>query len=138
MVGYSRQPRVLGHVALHLLLLLLLVLPAHLGANVPHHHARFYDTQCGAKIFRATPLLRATLGEEFHSRWAFDVELIGRMLTGAGGLPPILEEDFLEVPLRSWVDVGGSKLGMTSMARVTLDLAVIANLLQKRRREQGR
>lgn len=96
-------------------------------------HARFYDTQCGAKVFRATPLLRAALDEPFHSRWAFDVELIGRLLSGAGGVAPILEKDFVEVPLQEWVDVGGSKLKFTSMARVTLDLAVIAAELEKRR-----
>jgi glycosyltransferase involved in cell wall biosynthesis len=95
--------------------------------------ARFYDTQCGAKVFRATDLLRAALAEPFHSRWAFDVELIGRMLTGAGGVPGVPERAFVEVPLQEWVDVQGSKLKVTQMAKVVLDLAAIHAELQKRR-----
>ena len=38
-----------------------------------------YDTQCGAKAFRVTPALRAALADPFTSRWAFDVELLGRL-----------------------------------------------------------
>jgi glycosyltransferase involved in cell wall biosynthesis len=64
-----------------------------------------YDTQCGAKVFRTSLVLRQALSEPFHARWAFDVELIGRLL--AGGLS---EKDFREVPLQTWVDAGGSQL----------------------------
>src|SRR5262245_8983512 len=53
----------------------------------------FYDTQCGAKWFRDTPALRAALAGPFSSRWAFDVELLGRLRRGDPGLP---EEAFLE------------------------------------------
>ena len=62
-----------------------------------------YDTQCGAKVFRDGPALRAALATPFTSRWAFDVELLGRLGTGA-------DRRFLEVPLERWHDVGGSKL----------------------------
>ena len=64
-----------------------------------------YDTQCGAKAFRACAALSRALEEPFHARWAFDVELIGRLL--ANGLS---SRDFVEVPLRRWMDVGGSRL----------------------------
>ena len=64
-----------------------------------------YDTQCGAKAFRASAALARALEDPFHARWAFDVELIGRLL--AGGLTP---NDFVEVPLRRWADVRGSRL----------------------------
>ncbi|HYV65219.1 MAG TPA: glycosyltransferase, partial [Myxococcales bacterium] len=96
---------------------------ALLGANIErkpsrHYLGRFfatfaslilrlpvYDTQCGAKAFRASAALARALEKPFHARWAFDVELIGRLL--AGGLTP---NDFVEVPLRRWADVRGSRL----------------------------
>src|SRR5207237_1849850 len=64
-----------------------------------------YDTQCGAKAFRASLALSRALEEPFHARWAFDVELIGRLLANG-----VASRDFVEVPLRRWMDVGGSRL----------------------------
>ena len=89
---------------------------------------RVYDTQCGAKFFRATPALRASLETPFSSRWAFDVELIGRLL--GEGLAP---DELLEVPLQKWADVGGSKLKPAAMLRSGLDLALIWARLRRRR-----
>jgi glycosyltransferase involved in cell wall biosynthesis len=96
--------------------------------------ARFYDTQCGAKLFKSSDLFRAAIAEPFHSRWIFDVELLGRLLAGAGGHPGLDTTDFLEVPLRRWADVAGSKLTASSWVRAGVDLAVIAAELERRRR----
>jgi dolichyl-phosphate beta-glucosyltransferase len=96
--------------------------------------ARFYDTQCGAKLFKSSDLFRAAIAEPFHSRWIFDVELLGRLLVGAGGHPGLDTTDFLEVPLRRWADVAGSKLTASSWVRAGVDLAVIAAELERRRR----
>ncbi len=85
-----------------------------------------YDTQCGAKFFRATPLLQRVLDEEFQSRWAFDVELLGRLLAE--------DAKIIEVPLKRWVDVPGSKIGLRSMVKAGADLVQIRSLLAKRRR----
>ena len=87
--------------------------------------ARFYDTQCGAKVFAVTPTLRAVLSSPFLSRWGFDVELIARLLAGGDGAPALREDDFLEVPLLRWVDVKGSKLTLGAMARAAIDLGRI-------------
>jgi dolichyl-phosphate beta-glucosyltransferase len=92
-----------------------------------------YDTQCGAKLFRDTPSLRAALSRRFMSRWAFDVELIGRLVTGDAGAPPLDQDRFLEMPLRQWCDVGGSKLGPTAMIKSGLELAAIQRDLRKLR-----
>ncbi len=86
----------------------------------------FYDTQCGAKVFRDSPELRNALAEPFASRWAFDVELLGRLLQHL----PI--EEFCEEPLREWVDVGGSKVRMSAMARTLIDLAKINSKLKRK------
>lgn len=85
-----------------------------------------YDTQCGAKALRVTEVLKAALAQRFHSRWIFDVELIGRLR--ARGLDM---EAFVEVPLAAWQDVRGSKLTVPAMARALGDLARIARDLRQ-------
>jgi len=85
-----------------------------------------YDTQCGAKLFRAGPVLRAVLDAPFRSRWAFDVELIARLdrASRAMGGPPA-GELLVELPLQVWQDVGGSKLSPPAMVRATLELLAV-------------
>ena len=99
---------------------------------------RVYDTQCGAKLFRNNDALRAAVATRFVSRWAFDVELIGRLLVGSADAAPLSAGDFVEVPLHRWMDVGGSKLTSTAMVRAGLDLLTIARALEKRRQAAGR
>jgi len=99
--------------------------------------ARIYDTQCGAKIFRATPALAAALAEPFISRWAFDIELLGRMLAGAGTAPPLPLTAIVEVPLQTWHDVKGSKLGPGAMARTLFELGRIGADLARRRQTRS-
>ncbi|MGH7628752.1 MAG: glycosyltransferase [Gemmatimonadales bacterium] len=82
-----------------------------------------YDTQCGAKLFRVSPTLRAALAAPFRSRWAFDVELLARMdvaSRSAGGRP--IGDLVVELPLEEWRHVGGSKLKPTAMVQATLEL----------------
>jgi len=93
-----------------------------------------YDTQCGAKFFRATEALRSALNEPFHSRWIFDVELLGRLLQGTSMHAGLREEAFLEVPLHAWRDVAGSKLGPAPMLRAVGELARIRGALRDRAR----
>lgn len=88
-----------------------------------------YDTQCGAKLFRDTAPLRAALAEPFRSRWAFDVELLGRLLQA--GLDP--QNEIVEVPLQTWADVPGSKMSVRSMAKAGIDLLTIAVALRRKR-----
>jgi glycosyltransferase involved in cell wall biosynthesis len=113
---------------------------ARLGANVRRSQARhylgrlfattasvvldmsIYDTQCGAKAFRDGPALRAAMSQPFRSKWVFDVELIGRLITGQDGVPPLSPDDFVEVPLEAWEDVRGSKLGVKGALRGGMDL----------------
>ncbi len=81
-----------------------------------------YDTQCGAKVFRASPALAAALARPFRSRWIFDVELLERLLEGGSAAAPLEPGDFVEVPLRAWRDVGGSKLRLRGMLRAGMQL----------------
>jgi dolichyl-phosphate beta-glucosyltransferase len=116
---------------------------AHLGADIDRSFARhllgrvfataasialeapIYDTQCGAKFFRRSERLHRVLSEPFHSRWAFDVELLGRLLAEGAQV--------IEVPLKRWVDVPGSKIGVKSMLKAGADLVQIRSLLARRR-----
>lgn len=81
-----------------------------------------YDTQCGAKALRRTPALDGALARPLTARWAFDVELLGRLLYGDPRLDPA---GLREVPLRRWSDVGGSTLGPAGMARAAGELGRI-------------
>ena len=92
---------------------------------------RVYDTQCGAKAFCASRLLAAVLGKPFHARWAFDVELIGRLLAGAGEIPGLRATDLLEMPLRTWRDVPDSKLRFAQFPRLGMELVRIQLALRR-------
>ncbi len=93
-----------------------------------------YDTQCGAKVFRDTPALRAALATPFADQWAFDVELLARLLHPAGGALPVAADAIVEVPLRAWRDVAGSKLRPVASLRAGLALAGVARGIRRRRR----
>lgn len=83
-----------------------------------------YDTQCGAKVFRASDGLRDALREPFVSRWAFDVELLGRLLRLPG-------HRMVEVPLRAWSEAPGSKLTLRARVRAAVDLLAIHRALRR-------
>jgi dolichyl-phosphate beta-glucosyltransferase len=68
-----------------------------------------YDTQCGAKIFKATPDLAQVIASPFISRWIFDVELVARYIQLRGR--EFCFRSIYEFPLDSWEDVAGSKVG---------------------------
>ena len=87
---------------------------------------RVYDTQCGAKLFRAGPLTREIFRAPFVARWAFDVEILARLIQSRrrAGLPPA-ESAVCEVPLPEWIDVAGSKVGALDYLRAAVDLSRI-------------
>jgi dolichyl-phosphate beta-glucosyltransferase len=88
-----------------------------------------YDTQCGAKLFRASPEMYCLFRQPFSSRWIFDVEIIARLIQATRGKQlPQLEEAIYEFPLLEWRDVPGSKLGYSDFIRAGWDLARIYKL----------
>jgi glycosyltransferase involved in cell wall biosynthesis len=85
-----------------------------------------YDTQCGAKIFRANDAIAAVFATPFRSRWIFDVEVLARYLAQpvpAGGLPRRSRIYELAVPV--WHHKTGSKLRWTDFIRSIFDLIAI-------------
>lgn len=97
-----------------------------------------YDTQCGAKAMRVTPSLRQALATPFMSRWAFDIELLGRLLHHDAGPAGRSGGRFVELPLRQWSEPGGSKLTPRAAVRAAVDLARIERMLRRTRRSPHR
>jgi dolichyl-phosphate beta-glucosyltransferase len=85
-----------------------------------------YDTQCGAKVFRVNATFVAALAVPFRSTWAFDVELLDRLLRGTEHAPGLPVAAFAELPLETWHDVSGSKLRLTPALAALVDLVPIA------------
>jgi dolichyl-phosphate beta-glucosyltransferase len=79
-----------------------------------------YDTQCGAKVFRAGPALEVIFQQPFMTRWLVDVELLYRFMAEASEPRPA--DAVCEVPLTLWRDVAGSKLRARDFARAALEL----------------
>jgi len=83
-----------------------------------------YDTQCGAKLFRATPNLAQILQRPFLSRWIFDVEIIARFLQLHHGNKELTELIY-EFPLTHWKDIAGSKLRSRDFYKAVRELWII-------------
>jgi dolichyl-phosphate beta-glucosyltransferase len=81
-----------------------------------------YDSQCGAKLFRRDAAA-VVFHDRFLTQWLFDVEILVR-LRNRLGVNAVLET-VAEVPLRTWVDVGGSKLRFRHLLGVPFDLLKI-------------
>ncbi len=85
-----------------------------------------YDTQCGAKLFRACPEVHALFRQPFRTNWIFDVELLARFIHGrkTGGMEPA-ERSIYELPLTEWRDVTGSKVRVRDFFKSFFELARI-------------
>lgn len=86
-----------------------------------------YDTQCGAKLFRATPQLESILAEPFISRWVFDVEIIARVLRATNLDVKATEAQIYEFPLKKWEDIAGSKVHGGDFLTAFVDVLRIYN-----------
>jgi glycosyltransferase involved in cell wall biosynthesis len=84
-----------------------------------------YDTQCGAKLFRSTPLLARVFARPWMTRWVFDVEIVARFMAFDPRGPQRVMRSLHELPLAQWVHVGGSKVAPLDFARAAMDLARI-------------
>jgi dolichyl-phosphate beta-glucosyltransferase len=79
-----------------------------------------YDTQCGAKLFRAGDRMRELFAAPFLSRWIFDVEIIARLVQQRGR--DAAARAIYELPIMAWHDVKGSKVKSTDFGRALRDL----------------
>jgi dolichyl-phosphate beta-glucosyltransferase len=89
-----------------------------------------YDTQCGAKIFRATAPVQQAFDSPFRSKWIFDVEILSRYLAATGTAQS--GSRIYELPLTSWTAMPGSKLTVWHGVRAIWDLALIVRASSRR------
>jgi len=89
-----------------------------------------YDTQCGAKMFRADEVLRGVFGRPFLSRWIFDVEILARYIQLQGR--DAVAREVYEYPVTAWREVGGSKVKSTDFIRALRDLWKIRRAYKKK------
>lgn len=105
---------------------------ARLGANIQrtifrHYSGRLFatlisqglgwkvhDTQCGAKLMQPE-LIPICFEKAFYTSWLFDVEILLRMQKHYG---KNAETMVVEVPIRTWTDVAGSKIGWSDFIKV--------------------
>ena len=83
-------------------------------------HVPIYDTQCGAKIFE-TELAEKIFTTPFISKWLFDVEIVARILKLQHEYPNAI----IEVPLRVWSEVKGSKIKLKDVIKIPFQLLKI-------------
>jgi glycosyltransferase involved in cell wall biosynthesis len=95
-----------------------------------------YDTQCGAKVFRTSPLLAAALSEPFAARWAFDVELLGRLLLGSQNAEGLGTDELLEMPLRRWTHMNDEKLRLFTFPLLGIELIKVKLALARWRQRR--
>jgi len=86
-----------------------------------------YDTQCGMKVFRTNLELIESLQKRFRTRWLFDLELIKRLNQNVVQDPNSswIRENGIEIPLRKWNEVEGSKFSFVAQIRTFLQLVIL-------------
>ncbi len=81
---------------------------------------KIYDTQCGAKFFKANKINYSLFADKFSSRWFFDIEILIRYLILKG--KNAFQNEIIEVPLKKWYEQGKSKLKWTDFVLSPIEL----------------
>lgn len=76
------------------------------------------DTQCGAKLFRNTPHLKACLDAPFTAGWLFDVELFLRI----SNPNKKTRKNFFEYPVLEWTEIPGSNIKFSDVIKGGLSM----------------
>ncbi len=78
-----------------------------------------YDTQCGAKLMRREDLAEV-MQEPFITSWFFDIEILRRYQAIHRG--QAVSSWAVEIPLRTWREIKGSKIGPMDFVRAPFAL----------------
>lgn len=92
-----------------------------------------YDTQCGAKLLRASPMMRDMFLQPFLTRWLFDIEILARLKHECDRIGTWDPDGLIyEHPVSRWADVGGSKVAVWDYFRAAAQLLMIRRAYLKR------
>jgi glycosyltransferase involved in cell wall biosynthesis len=84
----------------------------------------YYDTQCGAKLFR-NEVIAPVIQHPFNSRWIFDIEILIRI----SRLPFWKEPAVIyEMPVSEWKDVAGTKRTLSAYLTAIADYLALCSL----------
>ena len=83
-----------------------------------------WDTQCGAKIF-SRDVADEIFETPFSTRWIFDIEILSRLGNDR------LRTQVRELPVSSWRDVPGSKIGIGASVTILRELWILTKNLKK-------
>lgn len=97
------------------------LIASFLGRGIPEFP---YDTQCGFKLFKSTPVLSKVLGTKFQTRWFVDLEILCRMLNEKSN--PI---SLREIPLENWREVEDSRIRLRNYWWIFLEILTIRRIL---------
>jgi glycosyltransferase involved in cell wall biosynthesis len=84
--------------------------------------AAVYDTQCGAKIIEGR-LAQELFEQPFYTKWLFDIELLLRYRKK----DPLYLSKVYEYALGTWTEKGNSKIKLTDLIALPLQLIKVAN-----------
>jgi dolichyl-phosphate beta-glucosyltransferase len=107
------------------------LIASFLGRGIPEFP---YDTQCGFKLFKSTPIFFESLTTKFQTRWFVDLEILCR-LTNAKPSPIHLRE----WPLENWREIENSRIRLGTFWSIALEILVIRKTLVSlaRRNDSG-
>ena len=97
------------------------LIASFLGRGIPEFP---YDTQCGFKLFKVTPIFVEALAAKFLTRWFVDLEILCRILN-LNETPIHLRER----PLENWREVENSRIRFKTFWSIALDILVIRKVL---------
>jgi len=78
-----------------------------------------YDTQCGAKFFKAK-IIKTIFSEEFKSNWVFDLEIFYRFVKEHDKLN--INNISKEISLEVWEDKDGSKIKLKDLFVIPFEM----------------
>ena len=97
------------------------LIASFLGRGIPEFP---YDTQCGFKLFKSSPLLFEVLNTKFQTRWFVDLEILSRIMNEKSDLISIRE-----MPLENWREVENSRIRLRSFLSISLEILTIRRTL---------